>query len=173
MSKAAKKSIFILIFLLLGCLGFAVLTFVEKQKITEQKIGVENSLKKAKAFSGQQAGQIRKLEADLGLSNKTNSTLKNKIAKTEDRLKNAENRLKETKAKIAKSERRLTSVQKDRDELTKKVSSFRRKVRKLEDEVTSVTKLLEESKDSEEETTAKPVVKASRDKPTKSYSYEE
>ena len=88
MSKAAKRSLLILIILLLATLGFAAFSIFEKQKIEEDKSRVEQELIEAhNRFQEKETGYIRDAQAlngELKKANDEKSQLTKRIKQVED-----------------------------------------------------------------------------------------
>lgn len=126
MSKAAKQSIFILIILVLGSLGFAGYTIFEKQKVEKAKASLQSSLKKAKAKDKKQTAQIEELETELEQSNEEKSKLQTKIDNAEKQIEDLLVQVTEVTDDRDKWKRRIDTIQRERDELMAKVSQLSR-----------------------------------------------
>ena len=121
MSKAAKTSIFILIFLLTGGLGFAGYTLLEKQKIEQQKISLENELQASHDREKKNVGEMKGLKDLLAQETGEKSKFKNTIDGLEKRVEELLAQISDITAERDKWQSRLEEIQKERDELVVKL----------------------------------------------------
>ncbi|MBI5024116.1 MAG: hypothetical protein HZC18_03850 [Candidatus Omnitrophica bacterium] len=121
MSKAAKTSIFILIFLLATGFGFAGYTLLEKQKIEQQKASLERELQasqdREKKSSGEMKGLKDQLAQETGEKSKSKSTIEGLQKRVEELLA----QISEATADRDKWQSRLEEIKKERDELVVKL----------------------------------------------------
>ena len=114
MSKAAKQSIFILIFLLAGCLGFAGYTLLEKQKIEQQKISLESELQASQDREKKSLGEMKGLKDQLAQETGEKSKFKNTITGLEKRAEELLTQISDISAERDKWQSRLEEIKKER-----------------------------------------------------------
>lgn len=121
MSKAAKTSIFILIFLLATGFGFAGYTLLEKQKIEQQKVSLERELQafqdREKKSLGEMNGLKDQLAQETGEKSKSKSTIDGLQKRVEELLA----QISEVTADRDKWQSRLEEIKKERDEFVVKL----------------------------------------------------
>ncbi len=128
MSKAAKQSIFILIFLIIGVLAFAGYTLVEKQKVEDSKILVEQELEDSEMRTHVKIQEIKKLNDDIQVLEKEKNNLEKTLATT----RNNADKLKIKIAELTKDrdtwKGRIEVITRERDALTKKISDLNQNI---------------------------------------------
>ena len=121
MSKAAKTSIFILIFLLATGFGFAGYALLEKQKIEQQKVSLERELQasqdREKKSLGEMKGLKDQLAQEMGEKSRSKSTIDGLQKHVEELLA----QISEVTADRDKWQLRLEEIKKERDELVVKL----------------------------------------------------
>ncbi len=136
MSKAAKKSIFILIALLVAALGFAGVSFFDLQDTKTKKGQVEQELSRVQdQFTRKQKENIartKKLQAEIDKARSAKNEIDKKIKKIE---KGAEKQSREMQAKIDtvtderdRWKRRIESIRQERDDLMGKIGDLTKKL---------------------------------------------
>ena len=135
MSKAAKQSIFILVFLLLVSLGFTGYTLLQQKKLEEEKISVENELGKSQENEKKQAAAIGQLQDDV-------KKAEDEKANLERKLKLAQADAQDLSTKLQKLTSDVDATIKDRDKwkqridtLTKERDDFKEKLAKQPEKV--------------------------------------
>ena len=128
MSKAAKQSIFILIFLLAGGLGFAGYTLLEKQKIEQQKISLESELQASQDREKKSLGEMKGLKDQLAQETGEKSKFKNTITGLEKRAEELLTQISDISAERDKWQSRLEEIKKERGELLSKVEELTAKL---------------------------------------------
>ncbi len=135
MSKAAKTSIYILILLLAGGLGFAGYTILEKQKIEQQKISIERELQASQDREKKSVGEIKGLKEQI-------EQAAGEKAKTKGAIEGLEKRVEELLAQVSnitterdKWQSRLEEIQKERDELVVKLQEQPKVVEKVVEKI--------------------------------------
>ena len=121
MSKAAKQSIFILIILLAGGLGFAGYTLLEKQKIEQQKVSLERELQASQDREKKSLGEMNGLEARLAQETGEKSKFKSTIDGLEKRVEELLAQISTITAERGKWQSRFEEIKKERDELVVKM----------------------------------------------------
>src|SRR3989338_1263963 len=121
MSKAAKTSIYILIFLLATGLGFAGYTLLEKQKIEQQKVSLERELQASQDREKKSVGELKGLKDQLTQETGEKSKFKSAIDGLEKRVEELLAQVGEVTADRDKWQSRLEEIKKERDELVVKL----------------------------------------------------
>lgn len=121
MSKAAKTSIFILIFLLAIGFGFAGYTLLEKQKIEQQKVSLERELQASQDREKKSSGEIKGLKDQLAQETGEKSKVKSTIDGLQKRVEELLAQVSEVTADRDKWQSRLEEIKKERDELVVKL----------------------------------------------------
>lgn len=128
MSKAAKQSIFILIFLLLGSLGFTGYIVFEKQKVAEEKAFVENQLLVSEQKEREQSARVAQLNTQL-------KQAQDEKQQTEFRLRQAQQEVKDVSGKITGLEQeaerwkdRVDKVSEERNTLVARLDQVNREL---------------------------------------------
>jgi len=132
MSKAAKRSIFILIFLLIAAVGYAYFSVMEKQALEKEKVQVEQKFAQAQTQFQQKEqmyGQnAKKLEAAYNQVNNEKNQLTQSIEqierRAEERVKDLTGQLDEISGERDKWKRRIGTVREERDMLLAKISDL-------------------------------------------------
>lgn len=136
MSKAAKRSLFILMALLVATLGFAAVSFFNLQKTEQEKAAVEQDLADARnqlhLREKQYAQNTAKLEDEIKKGNSEKARLADKIKETE---REAEQQVQELSAQIDnitndrdKWKRRIDTIREERDQLMAKIEALTKKL---------------------------------------------
>ncbi len=128
MSKAAKLSIFIfliLIAVLLGGIGFISL---EKQKIEQQKISLENELQASRDREKKNLGEVKSLKDQLAQETGEKSKFKNTIDGLEKHVEELLAQISDITADRDKWQARLEEIKKERGELLSKVEELTAKL---------------------------------------------
>lgn len=121
MSKAAKTSIFILIFLLATGFGFAGYTLLEKQKIEQQKVSLERELQASQDREKKSSGEMKGLKDQLAQETGEKSKSKSTIDGLQKRVEGLLAQISEATADRDKWQSRLEEIKKERDELVVKL----------------------------------------------------
>ena len=121
MSKAAKTSIFILIFLLAIGFGFAGYTLLEKQKIEQQKVSLERELQASQDREKKSSGEMKGLKDQLAQETGEKSKVKSTIDGLQKRVEELLAQISEATADRDKWQSRLEEIKKERDELVVKL----------------------------------------------------
>lgn len=121
MSKAAKTSIFILIFLLATGFGFAGYTLLEKQKIEQQKVSLERELQASQDREKKSLGEMKGLKDQLAQETGEKSKVKSTIDGLQKRVEELLAQTSEITADRDKWQSRLEEIKKERDELVVKL----------------------------------------------------
>ena len=136
MSKAAKRSLFILIILLLATLGFAALSVFEKQDMEEDKLRVEQELVEThNRFNEKEKTYIQdaqKLKGALQKLNNEKSQLTQKIKAVEEQAEGQIDALSKEVEEISgdrdKWKRRIDTIRDERDKLMVKIDDLTKKL---------------------------------------------
>ncbi len=143
MSKAAKRSLLILIVLLLATLGFAAFTIIEKQNVEEEKGIVEEKFAQARNdFRNKEKKYVqdaKNLDSDLKAVYAQKDDLTKKIKKIETR----------TGAQIKSLSAEIEGITGDRDKWKRRIETIRQERDKLMAKITDLTKKLEEKPEPE------------------------
>ena len=138
MSKAAKRSLMILIVLLLAALGFAAVTVIEKQNIEAEKSMLENKFAQAQdqfqMKEKQYLQDARKLNDALKTAENEKTTLNTRIKEIQTR----------TEQQIAALSGEITEITADRDKWKKRIETIREERDALMSKIADLTKQLEE-----------------------------
>jgi chromosome segregation ATPase len=138
MSKAAKRSLLILIVLLLATLGFAALSVIEKQAVEEEKQRVEQELVETNnQFMAKEKKYIqdrKKLNSSLEKANGEKSALTKKIKKVEE----------QAQEQIEALSKEIEDISNDRDKWKRRIDTIRNERDKLMVKIDGLTKKLEE-----------------------------
>ncbi|GEM_PF-617531 len=124
MSKAAKTSIYILILLLAGGLGFAGYTLLEKQRIEQQKVSLEQELQASQGREQKNLGEMKGLKDQLAQEIGEKSKFKNTVAGLEKRVEELLTQVSDVTADRDKWQSRLEEIKKERGELLAKVEEL-------------------------------------------------
>src|SRR3989338_7731116 len=124
MSKAAKQSIFILIVLLAGGLGFAGYTLLEKQKIEQQKISIGRELQASQDREKKNLGEMNALKDQLALGTDEKSKFKKTIDDLGKRVEELLTQIGDITEERDKWQSRLEEIKKERGELLAKVEGL-------------------------------------------------
>jgi chromosome segregation ATPase len=138
MSKAAKRSLLILIVLLLFALGFAAITVLEKQKVEEEKAMVEREY--AQAQDQFQASEQKHLQNEQQLNSALKSANDERSALSQ-RIKDVE---KDAEEQIAALSSAVDEVTADRDKWKQRIETIRQERDALMTKINDLTKNLEE-----------------------------
>lgn len=148
MSKAAKQSIFILIFLIVASLGYAGYNqFVEIPRIEGEKAAVEEELEQTQIRESKNLQQIKKLNGQIDKLSSEKSGLEGRLRSAEGQITSLQTEVGEITDDRDTWKRRVDKVTQERDELTRKVnkaqkefSSYKQtakqELEKLEEELT-------------------------------------
>jgi len=128
MSKAAKQSIFILVFLLLGSLGFTGYTLVQQKALEQQKANTEQQLAKAKENEKKQATTIGQLEQDLKKAAEDKASI-------EQNLRRAQADAQDLSSKIQKLTSDVSTITQDRDKWKQRIDALTKERDALEDKL--------------------------------------
>ncbi len=178
MSKAAKKSIFILIFLLVCSLGFAFYTVIEKQKLEQVKNNLKSELvqtqgkvKKYARESKALKGQVQQLDSERlklsGEKTKLNNEvfqLKGKVRKAERQADDFLDKMSEIKRDRNKWKRRVDNVSRERDQLVQRVKEFSKEKSEFEKQL---SKAKVEAKEALTKVSSQPKIVWEKSKPVK------
>jgi len=149
MSKAVKKSVFILMALLIAALGFSYVTFTDLKEMEEDLAVVAGELQdseiKIKTNEQKHMVVIREFESAAGLLKNENDDLLEQIEKVELQAKKQVDTLSEEIDTITddrdKWKRRIETIQQERDGLMVKITDLKKKLtEKPEQEVKIVYK---------------------------------
>lgn len=128
MSKAAKQSIFILILLIVGVLGFAGYTLFEKQKVEDAKVLVEEELEQTEMREAKQMKQVKELGKEV-------ETLKAEKTELEQSLVAANKKSTDLQAQVEKVSQdrdkwktRIDVITRERDLLTQKIATLNKSI---------------------------------------------
>lgn len=121
MSKAAKQSIFILILLLAGGLGFAGFTLLEKQKIEQQKISIERELQASQAREKSTLVEMKWLKDQIAQEAGEKSKFKDTIDGLQKRVEELLVQISQLTGERDKGQSRLEEIKKERNELLAKL----------------------------------------------------
>lgn len=128
MSKAAKHSILILIILLAAGLGFAGYTLLEKQKIEQQKISLEQELQASQDREKKSLGEMKGLKDQLAQETGEKSKFKDTITGLEKRVEELLTQISDISAERDKWQSRIEEIKKERGELLSKVEELTAKL---------------------------------------------
>jgi len=117
MSKAAKQSILILIFLIIGCLGFIFFIMLDKQKVVKVKVELE------KEVASHQKRETQYLEEG--------ADLKEKIKKVEEAKAKIQKELEGIDADIKSLNKQVKNLKIDRDDWKGRVKKLQEERQKL------------------------------------------
>jgi len=131
MSKAAKQSIFILIFLLLASLGFAGYTLFEKQKVGEEKAMVEGQLKDSQEREKKNVVKITELEKDLQYAEKKINDVEGQLTEEKQRSQAKEEEVEE---RVNSLNARIAEISEDRDRWKRKLEGIDKDLEDIERE---------------------------------------
>ncbi len=141
MSKAAKLSIFILIFLVVGSLAFGGYILFEKQKLEQVKAQVEENLQQVQQQDRKKAKEIKKLNGQVKESAQQNTNLQEQVSNTKQQVENLNSELGEVKNDRDRWKNRIDEIKQERDRLTQRIQStqkdfndYQRKEREREEE---------------------------------------
>jgi len=149
MSKAAKKSFFILMALLIAALGFAYLTFSDLKTLEEDLVVVAEELEDAqsqlKAKVKKHMATIKEFKSAANKLNTENNELLEQIEKVELQAQEQVDTLSEELDAITdnrdKWKRRIETIQEERDGLMAKITDLNKKLKeKYEPEIKIVYK---------------------------------
>jgi chromosome segregation ATPase len=147
MSKAAKQSIFILMFLLLGSLGFTGYIVFEKQKVAEEKVFIENQLRVSEEKEREQSSRVAQLNTQL-------KQIQDEKQQIESRLRLAQQETQEMSGKITGLEQE-TERWKDRvDKVSEERNTLVSRLDQVNRELQDARKKAEESARKADEATA-------------------
>jgi chromosome segregation ATPase len=124
MSKAAKTSIYILILLLAGGLGFAGYTLLEKQKVEQQKASLERELQASQDREKKNLGEMKGLKDQLAQEAGEKSKFTNTITGLEKRVEELLTQVSDISAERDKWQSRIEEIKKERGELLGKVEEL-------------------------------------------------
>lgn len=138
MSKAAKRSLLILVVLLLATLGFAAFSVLEKQKVEQESLRVQAELEEAnKQFMQTEKKYIQGLKS-----------VKEELTKAQKEQSKLENELKamevQAKEKIIALSNEVDMVVADRDKWKRRIETIRGERDKLMSRINGLTRQLEE-----------------------------
>lgn len=149
MSKAAKQSIFILIFLIIGVLAFTGYTLVEKQKVEDSKLLVEEELEESEMRTHAKIQEIKKLNDEMQILEKE----KNNLEKTLVTTRNNSDKLKIKIAEITQErdtwKGRIEIITRERDALTKKISDLNQNISSTRQQLTKQLQIMKNIRDQE------------------------
>ncbi len=128
MSKAAKQSLIILIFLLLVALGFAGYIVFEKNKLEKEVTYLNTELDKADKREKEKARKIGSLNKEIQGLNDVKTDL-------EGKLQVASNKAAELAREVEGLNQQITSVTDERDKLNRRVGILSQETEKLNREV--------------------------------------
>ncbi|HQP10175.1 MAG TPA: hypothetical protein PKV41_02185 [Candidatus Omnitrophota bacterium] len=138
MSKAAKRSLLILIVLLLLALGFAAFTVIEKQNVEAQKAMVEREFARAQddflAKEKKHIQEAQQLNSALSAANSEKDQLTKKIAEVEEKAQD----------QIVALTDEIDQVAADRDKWKQRIETIRQERDTLMAKITDLNKQLEE-----------------------------
>jgi len=132
MSKAAKQSIFILIFLVLLCLGFAGFFWFQTQNLEENLATRSDELRQAEDRIKISMNDAKKLNAQLQKVVEDKSNLQSKVESTEKKIKDLLNQVTEASDEKDKWKRRVENIRSERDDLMNKVKELTMEMKALE-----------------------------------------
>ncbi len=143
MSKAAKRSLLILIILLLATLGFAALSVFEKQEVERAKVEVEKELvaanKRFREKEKKYIGDAQKLKQEIEKAQDEKSELTRKVKKVEA----------EAEDEIDVLAKEIEEISGDRDKWKRRIETIRGERDKLMTKINDLTKQLEEKPEPE------------------------
>lgn len=145
MSKAAKQSIVILIFLLLCSLGFAGYTFLEAEKLKKDKAGLQQQLNQSQDREKRYITEAQSLKDQVAKAQEESSKIQAKVKKAE---KEAEELLVQVNSFVeerSKLNKRVEGITKERDELIKKASDLEIALDKALDSSKNTPSMMEKS----------------------------
>ena len=121
MSKAAKQSIFILIFLLVGSLGFAGYSIFEKQKLEQVKGALERQLNESQDREKKSFNESTSLKDQLKKIEDEKNELESRAKKAEKQVEDLLAQVSQVTGDRDKWQSRVTEITKERDELVAKL----------------------------------------------------
>jgi len=124
MSKAAKQSLFILIFLLVLSLGFGFVTLSGKQKVEKENVSLNGQLEKSNSREKKNIGQIKELQGEVKKANSEKSSFQKKLQSTEKEIEGLLAEVNDITAKRDKWKRRIDNVSRERDRLMTRVQDL-------------------------------------------------
>ncbi len=141
MSKAAKRSLLILIVILLVTLVFAGITVIGKQNVEAEKVLLEKKLTKTQdqflAKEKKYVQDAQKLNTALKSAEEEKASLGRKVKKVEEMRAKAEDRLREISTEVSdiamdrdKWKRRIDTIREERDALMSKIASLNEELAK-------------------------------------------
>ncbi|MCK5013411.1 MAG: hypothetical protein KAS66_06300 [Candidatus Omnitrophica bacterium] len=143
MSKAAKRSLLVLIILLLATLGFAAFSVFEKQELEKAKFSVEQELVETKdRFQTKETRYIQdaqKLDNELKKANDKKTQLTKRIKEVED----------QAEEQIETLSKEIEEISGDRDKWKRRIATIRSERDKLMVKIDDLTKKLEEKPEPE------------------------
>lgn len=124
MSKAAKATVFILAFLLLAVGAACIMTVLEKQKVEESNLQLNQELSKEKKLSREQMKDIKRLEGDLKTTTADKKQLEKELARAQNKQKELNTTLVRTKDELDNITERKDRIQEERDRALDDIQSM-------------------------------------------------
>ena len=131
-SKTAKQCIAILIVLLLGSLGFAAVSVLEKQKLQKTKFQLEGQLKDSQDRESKKIVEINDLKTQVEKINQDKLSLQGELSKTQKELSEMTTQLETTKKDKNDWQIKLDTIKTERDDLFKKQEELKTQIADLE-----------------------------------------
>ena len=134
-SSASKKCIIILIVLLIGSLGFAALSVLEKQKLQHLKAQLEGQLKTSEDQQTKAVLEMKDLKNRVEKITQDKDALREELSQTQKKADALTSELSDVKKSRGDWESELKTIKEERDALTKREEELKDQVKKLEEQV--------------------------------------
>lgn len=145
MSKAAKQSIFILIFLLLASLGFIGYTYLEMQKLEEAKANVEQQLRMSEQTEREQATQISQLNSQMKQAQDDRAQLERRFKQAQDQSQELSGKISSLEQEAERWKGRVEKISEERNSLVSRLEGVNRELEDVRLSAAAASKRAEEA----------------------------